>query len=185
MQPRWFGRRNIWRKSPQRILLSLPPITICTLSSYHLPTTPRFSQNCNALCPATPTAYLKFRLSRLDPSRQARPPPNFNVVTVFPFVIQQPRRKKNIPQVQCWWSIRGLRKDTQLATSVLSNIEIRGQADGVLLMYEIRAVTLGIEVGVWGSTVGRGECNRPNCKCIFLFNHSRVKYSVNSTNFEV
>ena len=94
MQPRWFGRRNIWRKSPQRILLSLPPITICTLSSYHLPTTPRFSQNCNALCPATPTEYLKFRLSRLDPSRQARPPPNFNVVTVFPFVIQQPRRKK-------------------------------------------------------------------------------------------
>ena len=39
--------------------------------------------------------------------------------------------------------------------------------------------------GVWGSTVGRGECNCPNCKRIFLFNHSRVKYSVNSTNFEV
>ena len=37
-----------------------------------------------------------------------------------------------------------------------SNIEIRGQAGGMLLMYEVRAMTLRLGVGMWGSAVGRG-----------------------------
>ena len=34
-------------------------------------------------------------------------------------------------------------------------------------MYEIRAVTLGIEVGVWGSTVGRGSVIAPIANAFF------------------